>query len=42
MHKMCEDGANVLHSDAVKLAKEKNIPIKIIYYKTGEMGTIIK
>jgi len=42
MQKMCENGANVLHGAAIKLAKENNIPIKIIYYKTGEMGTIIK
>ncbi len=42
MHKMCQDGANVLYSQAVKLAKENNISIKIIYYKTGKVGTIIK
>lgn len=42
MQEMCENGANVLHDQAVKLAKENNIPIKIIYYKTGQVGTIIK
>ncbi|WP_424245584.1 aspartate kinase [Elusimicrobium posterum] len=42
MYKMALDGANVLHPDAVKLAKEKNIAIKIVYYKTGECGTVIK
>ena len=28
--------------DVPKLAKEKNVEIRIIYYKTGEVGTIIK
>jgi len=42
MYKLALEGANVLHPDAIKLAKEKNIEIRIIYYKTGEVGTIIK
>jgi aspartate kinase len=41
MYKMALEGANVLHPDAIKLAKEKNIKIKIVYYKTGEVGTVI-
>jgi len=42
MYKLAMDGANVLHPDAVKLAKEKNVAIKIVYYKTGHVGTVIK
>ncbi|MDR0953394.1 MAG: hypothetical protein LBM71_04330 [Elusimicrobiota bacterium] len=42
MYKLALDGANVLHPDAIKLAKEKNIEIRIVYYKTGEIGTVIK
>ena len=42
MYKLALEGANVLHPDAIKLAKEKNIEIRIVYYKTGEVGTIIK
>jgi uridylate kinase len=41
MYKMALEGANVLHPDAIKLAKQKNIKIKIVYYKTGETGTVI-
>lgn len=42
MYKLALEGANVLHPDAIKLAKEKGIEIRIIYYKTGEVGTVIK
>ncbi|WP_428065814.1 hypothetical protein [Candidatus Proelusimicrobium volucris] len=42
MYKLALEGANVLHPDAIKLAKEKNVEIRIIYYKTGEVGTIIR
>ena len=42
MYKMALDGANVLHPDAIKLAKEKNIKIKIVYFKTGQTGTVIE
>ena len=42
MYKLALEGANVLHPDAVKLAKEKGVEIRIVYYKTGEVGTIIK
>lgn len=42
MYKLAIDGANILHPDAVLLAKEKNVTIKIVYYKTGETGTVIK
>jgi len=42
MYKLALEGANVLHPDAVKLAKEKNVAIKIVYYKTGQTGTVIK
>ncbi|MDR1123551.1 MAG: hypothetical protein LBL61_02905 [Elusimicrobiota bacterium] len=42
MYKMALEGANVLHPDAIRLAKEKNIKIKIVYYKTGEVGTEIQ
>ncbi len=42
MYKLALEGANVLHPDAIKLAKEKNIEIRIVYYKTGEVGTVIK
>jgi aspartate kinase len=41
MYKMALEGANVLHPDAIKLAKEKNVKIKMVYYKTGEVGTVI-
>lgn len=42
MYKLALEGANVLHPDAIRLAKEKNIEIRIVYYKTGEVGTVIK
>lgn len=42
MYKLALEGANVLHPDAITLAKEKGIEIRIIYYKTGVAGTIIK
>ncbi|WP_428897207.1 aspartate kinase [Parelusimicrobium proximum] len=42
MYKLAMEGANVLHPDAVHLAKLKNVAIKIVYYKTGNTGTVIK
>ncbi len=42
MYKLALEGANVLHPDAVKLAKEQGVEIRIVYYKTGEIGTVIK
>jgi aspartate kinase len=42
MYKLALEGANVLHPDAIRLAKEKGVKIKIVYYKTGETGTIIQ
>ena len=34
MYKLALNGANVLHPDAVCLAKEKGIEIRIVYYQT--------
>ena len=42
MYKLALNGANVLHPDAVCLAKEKGIEIHIVYYQTGKKGTVIK
>ncbi|ACC97602.1 Aspartate kinase [Elusimicrobium minutum Pei191] len=42
MYKLALEGANILHPDAVKLAKEKNVKIEIVYYKDGKVGTVIK
>lgn len=41
MYKLALNGANVLHSDAVLLAKEKGIEIRIVHYQTGRTGTVI-
>lgn len=42
MYKLALNGANVLHPDAVRLAKEKGVEIRIVYYQTGQTGTVIK
>ena len=42
MYKLALNGANVLHPDAVRLAKEKGIEIRIVHYQTGKTGTVIK
>ena len=42
MYKLALNGASVLHPDAVRLAKEKNIEIRIVHYQTGKTGTVIK
>ena len=42
MYKLALNGANVLHSDAVRLAKEKGVEIRIVHYQTGKTGTVIK
>ena len=42
MYKLALNGASVLHPDAVRLAKEKGIEIRIVYYQTGKTGTVIK
>lgn len=42
MYKLALNGANVLHPDAVRLAKEKGIEIRIVHYQTGQTGTVIK
>ena len=42
MYKLALNGASVLHPDAVRLAKEKNIELRIVYYQTGKTGTVIK
>ncbi|MBR2865138.1 MAG: hypothetical protein IKC13_02545 [Elusimicrobiaceae bacterium] len=42
MYKLALNGANVLHPDCVRLAKEKGIEIRIVHYQTGQTGTIIK
>lgn len=42
MYKLALNGANVLHPDAVCLAKQKGIEIRIVYYQTGKTGTVIK
>lgn len=42
MYKLALNGASVLHPDAVCLAKEKGIEIRIVYYQTGKTGTVIK
>ncbi len=41
MYKLALNGANVLHSDAVLLAKEKGVEIRIVHYQTGKTGTVI-
>lgn len=41
MYKLALNGANVLHSDAVRLAKEKGVEIRIVHYQTGKTGTVI-
>ena len=42
MYKLALNGASVLHPDAVRLAKDKNIEIRIVHYRTGQTGTVIK
>ena len=42
MYKLALNGASVLHPDAVRLAKEKGVEIRIVYYQTGRTGTVIK
>ena len=42
MYKLALNGASVLHPDAVRLAKEKGIEIRIVHYQTGKTGTVIK
>ncbi|MBR3632671.1 MAG: hypothetical protein IKN49_06430 [Elusimicrobiaceae bacterium] len=42
MYKLALNGASVLHPDAVRLAKEKGIEIRIVHYRTGQTGTVIK
>ena len=42
MYKLALNGASVLHPDAVRLAKEKGIEIRIVHYQTGQTGTVIK
>lgn len=42
MYKLALNGANVLHPDAVRLAKEKGVEIRIVHYQTGQTGTVIK
>lgn len=42
MYKLALNGASVLHPDAVRLAKEKGIEIRIVHYRTGKTGTVIK
>ncbi len=42
MYKLALNGANVLHPDAVRLAKEKGVEIRIVHYHTGQTGTVIK
>lgn len=41
MYKLALNGANVLHPDAVRLAKEKGVEIRIVHYQTGQTGTVI-
>ena len=42
MYKLALNGANVLHPDAVRLAKEKGVEIRIVHYQTGQTGTVNK
>lgn len=42
MYKLALNGASVLHPDAVRLAKEKGVEIRIVHYQTGKTGTVIK
>ncbi len=42
MYKLALNGASVLHPDAVRLAKEKGVEIRIVHYQTGQTGTVIK
>ncbi len=42
MYKLAMEGANILHPDAVQLAKWKNVAIRVVYFKTGDVGTVIK
>lgn len=42
MYKLALNGANVLHPDAVRLAKEKGVEIRIVHYQTGQTGTVIR
>ena len=42
MYKLALNGANVLHPDAVLLAKAKGVDIRIVLYQTGQTGTVIK
>lgn len=42
MYKLALNGASVLHPEAVRLAKEKGVEIRIVYYQTGKTGTVIK
>lgn len=42
MYKLALNGANVLHPDAVRLAKEKGVEIRIVHYQTGRTGTVIR
>lgn len=41
MYKLALNGASVLHPDAVRLAKEKGVEIRIVHYQTGQTGTVI-
>lgn len=41
MYKLALNGASVLHPDAVRLAKEKGVEIRIVHYQTGKTGTVI-
>lgn len=42
MYKLALNGASVLHPDAVRLAKEKGVEIRIVHYQTGQTGTVIR
>lgn len=42
MYKLALNGASVLHPDAVRLAKEKGVEIRIVHYRTGKTGTVIR
>lgn len=42
MYKLALNGANVLHPDAVRLAKAKGVEIRIVHYQTGRTGTVIR
>jgi len=42
MYKLALNGASVLHPDAVRLAKKKGVEIRIVHYRTGKTGTVIR